>query len=847
MGGVFKGIKQKLTFTFLLVCFIPLAISFVYTNYHATRVLEETAIHRLEYEVSSKADNIEKILDVMYQDILLIGDFPSLNELLERDETRDAAGFELYRKRAGEAIMAFSTTHPDYFQIRYIDEKGWEIIRVDSDGKQSFITPVSGLQFKGDRYYFTESIGYSRGEHYVSKMDFNIEKGAVEFPQKPVIRVATPVFDGKNRKKGIIIINLYGARIIRRLNTMSMAIGGKTFVVDNNGLYVSLLNSERGVSSPAPGANSAGKLDAEYPREVAGRMLSGIPGTVKTENDITSYAPILTRDSRSGEYWVLALVYPQKNIFSSIIELNRVFIVIGALMLLLSAALGVVVAGYFTDPIIKLRDGVESVSRGDYDQRLDITSGDEIESLSNSFNMMAENLKTSIEALLRRSHEMEDALSRATDLLQSIATPPNLIPFFTFSPACHFIKTTGGGDGLRWLEFRSRYAALYLHDVAGHDIHAILLNILGLALADVHKIYPDKKSVSLPSVFMTKMNRDLGRFCAGTPGFVTAVYCLMDFEQREIKIALAGHPAPILINPDGSAEKVGIYGLFMGQYPVSLLDKERYADTVFRLKQGEMLLLFTDGLMEQADPSGAPFEKKFNESIVAKLAGLEPDEAYRVLEEEFLEHLSGRQPDDDVSFIFIGSRAADKYETIEIVPGQGLLAGLVKHPKANQGNIMIGEPAHGNTGYGVYHEPGFTVVNEASEACAPIISRLIDGGWPKREVQNVQLAMEEMIQNAVLHGNLLSARSSVTLTYIVDNDLLEILVRDQGSGFGADSIPQTIEEEDILKESGRGHHMINAYAERVYFNETGNKCWAIFKKTGRVHNRELIHTSSTQT
>ncbi len=60
-------------------------------------------------------------------------------------------------------------------------------------------------------------------------------------------------------------------------------------------------------------------------------------------------------------------------------------------------------------------------------------------------------------------------------------------------------------------------------------------------------------------------------------------------------------------------------------------------------------------------------------------------------------------------------------------------------------------------------------------------------------------------------------------------DELEICVADEGPGFDSKTLPQTIEE-NMLMEGGRGHHMISAMADGLYFNDTGNRCWALFNK-----------------
>ncbi len=62
------------------------------------------------------------------------------------------------------------------------------------------------------------------------------------------------------------------------------------------------------------------------------------------------------------------------------------------------------------NPVGKLRNGVESLGRGDLDYRIEIHSQDEIEDLANSFNFMADKLKDSYEDLERKIAERTDDL-----------------------------------------------------------------------------------------------------------------------------------------------------------------------------------------------------------------------------------------------------------------------------------------------------------------------------------------------------------------------------------------------------------------------------------------------------
>ncbi|CAM4098910.1 sensor histidine kinase [Zobellia roscoffensis] len=102
-----------------------------------------------------------------------------------------------------QKLSYFLNIDPNYFQARYIDIKGMEVIKVES--KDSSVG--SSFQFKGNREYFKKTLNLNKGEVYVSHMNLNIENNKVEIPHRPTIRFFTPIFIDQTLN-GIVGLNL---------------------------------------------------------------------------------------------------------------------------------------------------------------------------------------------------------------------------------------------------------------------------------------------------------------------------------------------------------------------------------------------------------------------------------------------------------------------------------------------------------------------------------------------------------------------------------------------------------------------------------------------------------------
>ncbi|NVJ53503.1 MAG: PAS domain S-box protein [Campylobacteraceae bacterium] len=132
-----------------------------------------------------------------------------------------------------EDFSDFVKASENIFQLRFIDELGQEIIRIDKDNKH--ITKiVTTLQNKASRYYFKKTKEIKNGEFYISDFDLNIEHGKIEVPFKPTIRISTPIYRN-NEFKGIIIINFLASDLINLIKDKEQF---DVYFMDNNGNFL---------------------------------------------------------------------------------------------------------------------------------------------------------------------------------------------------------------------------------------------------------------------------------------------------------------------------------------------------------------------------------------------------------------------------------------------------------------------------------------------------------------------------------------------------------------------------------------------------------------------------------
>ena len=113
-----------------------------------------------------------------------------------------------------------------------------------------------------------------------------------------------------------------------------------------------------------------------------------------------------------------------------------------------------------------------------------------------------------------------------------------------------------------------------------------------------------------------------------------------------------------------------------------------------------------------------------------------------------------------------------------------------------------------------------------SGAADDLIDHLLDQmrllAWPEKDMFNVQLAFSEAMTNAIMHGNRSDPQKKVYLQCGVQEDEVRISIRDEGSGFNPDELPDPRHPDNILTPTGRGILLIRHIMSRVEFLSCGN-------------------------
>jgi sigma-B regulation protein RsbU (phosphoserine phosphatase) len=216
------------------------------------------------------------------------------------------------------------------------------------------------------------------------------------------------------------------------------------------------------------------------------------------------------------------------------------------LLLIYSSGL---MAGRLTRPIRQLEGGVREIAAGNFDKKLQISTGDEIENLAESVNSMSEDLKLYTENLAqvaaekeRSRTELEVAAQIQQDMLPSTFPPfPERQEFSIYAlmqPARDV-----GGDFYDFYIVQDNYLVVTIADVSGKGVPAALF--MAKCQSVLKSCIMGAKSPENLGAILEKANREL---CQNNEAamFVTVLVGVLDLRNGHFTYAHCGHCPPLL-------------------------------------------------------------------------------------------------------------------------------------------------------------------------------------------------------------------------------------------------------------------------------------------------------------
>lgn len=209
-----------------------------------------------------------------------------------------------------------------------------------------------------------------------------------------------------------------------------------------------------------------------------------------------------------------------------------------------------------------------------------------------------------VSALLMRN-KLEFDLRLASSI-QRYLLPENLPQTESLEFAVKYLpQQLIGGDFYDFFKLPHGKIGVVIGDVSGKGIPAAIL--MALCQTKLRYIAMSGKS---PAQTLCLLNSEMVH-AMRSDMFITIIYLVIDPKSGESRFARAGHEPPLLARADSdeAAQPLKSSGMALGMVSEELFD-EVMEDASFKMNSGDVLVLYTDGLTEAANPEGGEFTAK---------------------------------------------------------------------------------------------------------------------------------------------------------------------------------------------------------------------------------------------
>ena len=285
-------------------------------------------------------------------------------------------------------------------------------------------------------------------------------------------------------------------------------------------------------------------------------------------------------------------------------------------------AMGWALARSITGNVHALFQGTEQLRLGDLGHRIPIRSRDQLGELAESFNAMSANIENLLEQAAEK-RRLEEELRIAREIQMSLL-PRHATPMAGLSLAALCVPAREvGGDYYDFFALGPRRLGLLVADVAGKGTSAALymaeLKGLMLSLSQIHES---------PRQLLIEVNRIIAANL-DSRSFITMTYAVVDLERRTLTYARAGH-TPLVHRtalPPPQARLVAPSGMVVGLQLDGLEHRfaELLEEVTVPLVDGDVFLLYTDGLSEAMNAEGDLFSEERLRVLVEEHGGLGSD------------------------------------------------------------------------------------------------------------------------------------------------------------------------------------------------------------------------------
>ena len=310
-----------------------------------------------------------------------------------------------------------------------------------------------------------------------------------------------------------------------------------------------------------------------------------------------------------------------------------------------SLVAGVSLSRTITGAVHELYQGTQHIKEGDFSYRIPVKGNDQLAELGASFNTMTENLGRLI-VVAKEKERLESELEIAREVQNQLF--PKDVPFtrtLELKGVCNPARMVSG-DYYDFMSISENTLAFAIGDVAGKGISAaLLMAAIQSTMRTQMNISPNGGTHPFSTAkLVSNLNRQL--YATTSPEkYATFYFAIYDDATRSLTYTNAGHLSPILLR-GGDFHMMDSTGTVVGAFPIA-----RYAERTIPLEHGDILVAYTDGIVEPENAYGEMFGEERLKDLLVKYANTDSSEVIARAMEAVVEWTGAGELQDDMTMV----------------------------------------------------------------------------------------------------------------------------------------------------------------------------------------------------
>lgn len=301
---------------------IPTALISSYTIHSSTQELIKSVSEQMVLEGNNSQKSMNLLVNILKADVLYLSQTPPIQGIVRARENKgidplDESTYQSWVNRLNIIFTSFSQARLYYYQIRYLDENGRELVRINRRNQVTEIVPANQLKNKANTDYFKATMQLAKDEIHVSAANLNREDGKIESPQVPVMRIATPIYNEKGVKRGILVANVLAESLfeIGKNDDSILNFRQNFYIINRNGYY--LYHPDRNKTWGFD-LNRPDKFQQDHPSNVSQTVFSRPNGLINEQNYLMSFYQVIPDRKNLESSFILLYKTARHDIYKSI-------------------------------------------------------------------------------------------------------------------------------------------------------------------------------------------------------------------------------------------------------------------------------------------------------------------------------------------------------------------------------------------------------------------------------------------------------------------------------------------------------------------------------------------------